>query len=101
MRRCTWLLAEAAAVTTLGRAPAQVIVYDNTTIANFSGFGYPNGGATLIAGDTITRMVADDIVPVQAAIGQAITSITFSIGNFNAVAVTARPLLRFYDIDGT
>lgn len=71
------------------------VTYSNIT--TFSGTGFSNGGSTNISGNTITRLVADDIVFGNAfAAGLQIDSITFSVANFNSVAVTARPIISLY-----
>lgn len=98
MRR--FLLAALAALGLASASYAQTLVgYSNVT--TFSGSGFPNGGATNQAGNTITRLVADDIQTIAAAFGRTTTQFTFSIANFNSVAVTARPRVRFYDNNGT
>lgn len=63
----------------------------------YTGSAFANGGAELQAGNTITRMVMDDLsfgLPYLA--GQNITSFTFSVANLNTVAVSARPRIRFW-----
>jgi hypothetical protein len=78
-------------------AQATVIYSDVTT---FTGFGYSDGGATVIAGDDLTTMAADDITVAPGFAGAAVTAFTFSVANFNGAAVSARPLVRFYSDDG-
>src|SRR5690349_20667439 len=95
-QRAVWL---AAALVLAGApaAPAQVVVYDNTT--NFTP-PIPillNGGATLQGGNTITTLVADDITPAAGSAGQSVSSFGFIVVNNNSTAVTVRPLARFYD----
>ncbi len=75
-----------------------VIVYSNTT--NFSGQGFAAGGATNVGGNTITRMLADDITPLAGMSGRAVESMTFSVANFNAAAVSARARISIYSSDG-
>jgi hypothetical protein len=70
------------------------IGYSNIT--NFTGFATTNNGAA--ASSAITRLLADDINLTGSG---AVTGFTFSTVNFNAVAVTARALVRFYDNNGT
>jgi hypothetical protein len=99
-QRAVWL---AAALVLAGApaAPAQVVVYDNTT--NFTP-PIPillNGGATLQGGNTITTLVADDITPAAGSAGQSVSSFGFIVVNNNSTAVTVRPLARFYGSDGT
>jgi hypothetical protein len=87
-----------AGTITLPKVPG-VVTYDNVT--NFTGFGYANGGAANLAGNTITTLVADDITPAGSLGGQDITRFYFSVVNFNAAAVTARARVRFWNADGT
>ncbi|MBS1735308.1 MAG: T9SS type A sorting domain-containing protein [Bacteroidetes bacterium] len=73
-------------------------LYSNVT--TFSGSAYPNGGATLVSGNTITTLVADSLGLIGTnpfSVGQ----FKFAIGNLNAVDVSARPRIRFYANDGT
>src|SRR5262245_54717897 len=67
---------------------------------NNSGSFFPNGGASLLGANTITRLVADDLTPVGGYAGQAISNIYFSVVNGNGVAVSARPRLRMWNADG-
>ena len=69
-------------------------------INTFSGSAFSNGGATLTAGNTITRMVADDIT-LAGTPPYAVDGFTFSVANLNATIVSARPRVRFYYADGT
>ncbi len=77
---------------------ALVSAYSN--ISFFLGGAFNNGGATLSAGNTITLLVADDLVPLPAYGGQDVTSFKFTATNLNSASVTARPLVRFYLADG-
>jgi hypothetical protein len=61
---------------------------------------YANGGAAVISGNTITRLVADDLTPLSGYAGQSISNIYFSVVNANGVAVSARPRLRMWNADG-
>ena len=92
-------LAALAIVGTAGLASAQVIVYDNTTTSSNGSFF--NGGAQNQAGNTITRLVADDLHLDPSLAGQSITQITFSVFNGDTAAVSARPRLRFYQDNGS
>src|SRR4051812_11160069 len=83
----------------LASASAQQLIYDNTL--NFSGQVFLNGGAANQSGNTITRLVADDITPLSGYAGMPIQTISFSVANLNPVAVSARPRLRIYGSDGT
>jgi hypothetical protein len=82
-------------------APAsaqELFVYrnlDNTTSQFFA-----NGGATDLSGNTITRLVADDITPTPGFDGQPIDFLYFSVVNANSVAISARPRLRMWQADG-
>jgi PEP-CTERM motif len=66
-------------------------VYSNVT--NFTGNGFINGGAT--AG--ITTLVADNLITTLP--GAPLVGFTFSVANFDTVAFTARPRVRFYADD--
>ena len=68
-----------------------------SNIDTFTGSGFSHGGAAVLSGNTITRMVMDDLtfaLPYLA--GQNISSFTFSVTNLNTVAVSARPRVRFW-----
>ena len=80
---------------TLNVNAQSTIIYSNTT--NFSGQGFANGGATVSAGNTQTKFVADDIFfDPSVPAGTQLNGFTFSVANFNGAAVSARPLVRFY-----
>ncbi len=83
---------------TIVSASAQVLVYDNTITS--AGGNFYNGGATTISGNTITRLVADDITPLSGYAGLTMSSISFSVANNNSVAVSARPRMRMWLGDG-
>jgi Secretion system C-terminal sorting domain len=73
-------------------------IYSDVT--TFSGSGAANGGAALQAGNTITTLVADSL----GLIGSppfSVGAFKFSVVNFNAVNVLARPRIRFYANDGS
>lgn len=76
--------------------PAISARYSNVT--TFLGAGVANGGAALQAGNTITRLVADDLTPTGG--GVDVFDFTFSVVNFDAVALTFRPRVRFWFADG-
>ncbi len=85
----------------LAASPADagtITAYSN--ISTFSGFALSNGSATSQSGNTITALIADDITPVSGLGGLGVVEFTFSVVNLNAVAVTARPGVRFYQSDG-
>jgi len=99
MRRITAIAVFAALALFSRQASAQAIYYDNTV--NFSSAVSPNGGAGVINGNTITRMVADDINFGGPSIPYTILGFQFSVSNNpNANSVTARPRVRFYDNNG-
>lgn len=83
-----------------GTTVPNVLLPDYSNLTNFLGQGFVNGGATLQGANTITRLVADDITPTGANAGASITQFTFSVANFNSVAVTVRPRVRFWFADG-
>lgn len=74
-------------------------IYSNTT--TFSGQGYANGGAAVQSGNTITRMVADDLNYSSWAVGKVFSKFTFSVANFDTAAVSARARVRFYLDNGS
>jgi hypothetical protein len=86
----TWMLIA-------GSAHAATI-YSNVT--NFSGSAFADGGATVTAGTDTTKLIADDITVASGFGGAVVDSFSFAVANLNAAAVTARPLVRFYDDDG-
>jgi hypothetical protein len=103
MRHCllTRFLLLGCAVAAFGPASAKAdftALYSDTT--NFSSAGYHGGGATLVGGDTITAMVADDITAGAGLGGHSVDQMTFSVANFNSVAVSARAIVQIYAGDG-
>jgi hypothetical protein len=83
----------------VGSASAQeLFLYRN--LDNNTGQFFANGGATVVSGNDITRLVADDLTPIAGFDGQAIDNLYFSVVNANAVAVSARPRLRMWNADG-
>lgn len=73
--------------------------YDNTT--NFLGQAFANGGAQNQSGNTITRLVADDLRGIHPFfVGKQVTQMTFAVANLNATAVSARARIRFWLADG-
>ncbi len=80
-------------------AKAQVLVYSNVT--NFTGFGYASGVSATISGDGTTALLADELSFAPGFAGSSINGFTFSTANLNPGAVTARPLVRFYDDSGS
>lgn len=77
---------------------ANVVEYSNIT--NFQGGGFSHQGAVLQGSNTITSLLADDITPTGATAGGNVTTIRFSVVNFNMVAVSVRARLRFWFADG-
>ena len=72
-------------------------LYSDTSA--FTGQGVTNGAANTLNGNTITTLIADSL----GLIGTPPFSVgrfTFSVANFNAADVIARPLIRFYENDG-
>ena len=78
---------------------AQALIYDSVpaTVTSY----YAPGGATNQAGNTITRLMADDIDMIDAFAGQQITSFAFTLVNANTTSVSFRPRVRFYGLPGT
>jgi hypothetical protein len=72
-----------------------------SNVDNFSGASFVAGGAANQAGNTITRLAADDITPAAGFSGSNISRITFSVANLNSANVSARARVRFYNGDGT
>src|SRR2546428_11200270 len=88
-----------AAAFAAGASAAEVFIYSDRD--NNTGFFFLNGGAANQSGNTITRLVADDLTPIPGYAGQAISNIYFSVYNNNGVAVSARPRLRLWNADGS
>jgi hypothetical protein len=91
-------VAALAFLATVASTSAQIFAYDNTETSS-SGF-FLNGGSANQSGNTITRLVADDITPAAGFGGMTIDRIYFSVHNENAAAVSARPRLRMWNADG-
>jgi hypothetical protein len=81
-------------------ANPEALSTEYSNVSNFLGQGYANGGATLQGANTITTLVADDITPVGTYGGMDVVQFKFSAVNFNSVAVTFRPRVRFWFADG-
>lgn len=80
-------------------ASAQTDVYKNTT--TYLNNGVANGGTTDVGGSNLkTLMVADDITVAPGGAGLPINGYSFSVRNFNGVAVSARPLVTVYADNG-
>jgi hypothetical protein len=72
-------------------------VFSNVT--TFSGSFFPNGGATNVSGDMITKLIANHYTLVGTPPFN-MTAFTFSVANSNVAAVSARYRVRFYLADG-
>ena len=68
--------------------------YDNTV--SYLGQVFLNAGAAVQAGNTITRLAADDITVAGGFAGQAVRRFEFSVANLDAATVSARARVRFY-----
>jgi len=79
---------------TLGGTRGTTGIYSN--VANFLGSGFANGGSALQAGNTITRLVADDLGLINSAAVTEVNQITFAVANFNATATNCRARIRFW-----
>lgn len=99
MHRRLWFVALAAAIGLQAQAQARgdVVAYKNAT--QYLGAALLNGGATNISGNSITRMTMDDIIPIASQVGGTVTSVDFSIANYNGTAVTVRPRVGFWKAD--
>jgi len=76
------------------KVAADVAEYSN--ISSYQALVMTQGSAASVAGDQITRLLADDITPLGTHAGADVTSFTFSVANFNASPVTIGPLARFW-----
>ncbi len=86
-------------------APEGVLAVDvkaaYSNVTTFSGSGLPTGvGAGTVSSNAISKMIGDDLTFVGTA-PFSVTQFRFNVANFNAVTVSARPLIRFYAADGT
>ena len=88
----------ASALSFLGSAGAQTLVYSNTT--TFTGQGATNGGVTSDTGTRQTNLVADDLTYDPAFALNTVTRFTFSLANFNSTSQALTPSIRFYSNDG-
>lgn len=76
---------------------AQTITYSNVT--NFQAAAYAPGAGTsgLEGANRVATLIADDIQLDTSITGYTVISgFQFTVANLNAVAVTARPLVRFW-----
>lgn len=94
MKRFAWIGLIVLAATPTAQAQ---LIYDNT----ITGTGaFLNGGTANQAGNLITRLVMDDLTFQAGSAGLTVNSISFAVQNSNAVAVSARPRMRFWNADG-
>ncbi len=91
-----FFMTAAVAVAAATSASAQFIGYDNTTTSLAS---TSNGGSALQGTNTITRLIADRITMVSG--GLTVNSLSFSVTNLNATAVTVQPRVRLFADDNT
>lgn len=84
----------------LGAASATATTTAYANVTNFLGSAFANGGAAVLSGNAITRLVADDLVPAGGFGGLNVAGFSFSVANFGASATTARARVRFYLPDG-
>lgn len=80
-------------------SPALDKAYSN--ISNFGGQALANGGAANQSGNTITKMVGDDITALGSYTGQQVQMVSFSVFNGNTADVSVRARIRFYKTDGS
>lgn len=88
----------ALALCLVGQVSAQTIQYSNVT--NYGGIGFWSSSTQSSGGNIISAFAADDVFFANAGAFQ-ISELRFSVFNFNAENVTARPILRFFDNNGT
>jgi hypothetical protein len=81
-------------------APSYPFVPAYSNISNETWWGYAAGAAVTVGGNTITRMVADDIHALTTYAGMSVMQISFTAGNFNTTSVNCRARLRIYAADG-
>lgn len=93
MRKFSVLLALGA----LAASSNAVTAFSN--LDDFSGYLYTPGGAT--ASLNATYLDADDLLFETGTAGQAVTSVTFTLGNLNTSAVSVDTHLRFYSLNST
>jgi hypothetical protein len=98
-RLCGVVLFGALVLVGASQAQAQVLVYSDVT--NFTGYGYNQGGAANIGTDGTTKMVADLLSLQGGYAGGKVDLFEWSTANFNAGAVSARALVRFYADNGS
>ena len=76
------------------RAVDPLSAYSNVT--TFSGSAVTPAGATGTSGTRVTAMVGDDCNFISGAAGNNITTLRFSVANFNSAAFSANSMVRFY-----
>lgn len=97
MYRCTILIL-AVALALAGKTHAQTVVYSNIT--NYNDFGFWGSSTQTIGSNIVSAMVADDVFFATPGAWQ-LADLHFSVFNGNVENVTARPILRFWDNNGT
>ena len=73
-------------------------VYSDVT--TFTGQAFAQGNAANQAGNSITRLVMDDLTFTTTAFLRNVTTIRFSVANLNTATVSVRARLRFWNADG-
>ncbi|MFL6593907.1 MAG: hypothetical protein ACJ8HQ_00560 [Chthoniobacterales bacterium] len=90
----------AAALLVCASLHAQTTFYSNLT--TFTGQAYsPQASGATGSGTFITPLVADDLNLIAAGAGAAVTRFQFTVANFNATTVSARPIVNFYANNGS
>lgn len=68
-----------------------------SNVTNYSGSVYLNGGAALISGLLTTKYVSEEITRTTAL--TPVTRFSFTVANLNSTPLTARPRVRFHDLN--
>jgi hypothetical protein len=79
---------------TMGGTRGVTGIYSNTT--TFLGQAFANGGSQNQSGNTITRLVADDLNLINASAVTEVNQITFAVANLNATNTNCRARIRFW-----
>ncbi len=84
--------------------PEQIAVVDPTAfysnVTTSSNSGVPAAGTTMVGGSLVTTMVCDDLRFSTTQATARITGVRFSVVNFDANTVSARPSIAFFQNDG-
>lgn len=83
----------------VGTAPAQTVIYDNTT--GFQGSAGINGGVASDTGTRQTFLLLDDLTYNPAMALTNVTQIVFSLANLNSTSQALSPSIRLYNSNGT